>query len=323
MTANTLKWNGHKCDLHRHMGACVAPRTVVKILNHAGIKLSIEEATQALVCHGHNIGFKNFLNKFTLLDKVPWADWAIDLAIKQICDDLVAEKIHYTEISLSINKYVATNGWSHKDVLRFISDKFKQYSDGRDLHIGLLLSLRYDSDRGAQLEHAKVIDDPEISNLLCGIDLIGDEDYFDVDFYKPIFDRWRPYNKLLRAHVGEMPGKGKNVELAINELHVDRIAHGIHASDDAFKLAADKGVCFDLALHSNLTTGAWPVLATHPIIKMLKYGCTITLNTDDPVQFACTLNDEFVLAINNGLINYDQAMEIMLNAWRVSSGNLK
>ena len=71
---------------------------------------------------------------------------------------------------------------------------------------------------------------------------------------------------------------------------------------------------FDLAIHSNLTTGAISDIMDHPMKRMLGLGCKVTLNTDDPTQFGCTLDDEFKLALDSGLITESQAKEIMSNA---------
>lgn len=316
-----MEWNGDKCDLHRHMGGSISPQTVIEILRRSGTKLRLDDAINRMVCNGSNIGFKTFLDKFKILDSVPWPDWAIDLAIEQICSDLSAENIQYTEISLSINKYVYANKWSPKDVAMFIAESFRHHANKHKTEVGILLSLRYDSNREDQELYGQLVNDEDLRGLFCGIDLIGNEDLFDAEFYKPIFDEWRFNGKTLRAHVGEMPGKGANVREAIEILGVNRIAHGVQADDDTLKLAADRGVCFDLALHSNIITGAISNIKTHPIKRMMAAGCRVTLNTDDPIQFNCTLDSEFDLALRNGLIDEDQAIILMRNAWIASHHN--
>jgi len=199
--------------------------------------------------------------------------------------------------------------------VRLVGELFKRHAQRTGIQIGLLLSVQYHNSRENQLEYANLIDDPKIREIVCGLDLIGDENYFDVDFYKPIIDKWKAHGiHALRAHVGEMPGTGRNVAKAIKQLGITRIAHGIQASDDTLKLAADNQVCFDLALHSNMITGAWTDLESHPIKRTLNHQCCVTLNTDDPIQFNCTLDDEFELALANNLIDQSQVAQIMRNA---------
>lgn len=300
------------------MGGSISPRTVERVLRETGNPIGLDQISDRMVCRSSNIGFKAFLDKFTILDETPWPAWAIELAVEQICEDLAAEKIHYTEISLSIDKYVRMNNWDPKDALISISQAFERSSSRHAVQVGLLLSLRYDSPRDRQLLYGALVKDEALRHRLCGLDLIGDEDHFDAEFYRPIFDLWRFNGKTLRAHVGEMPGKGGNVKKAIEILGVNRIAHGIQADKDTLKLAADRRVCFDLALHSNLVTGAWLDINTHPIRRMIDAGCVVTINTDDPVQFGCTLNDEFNLAIRHGLISENESETLMRNAWEAT-----
>jgi len=272
---------------------------------------------KSMVCDRNGIGFTEFLKKFAILERAPWPSWAIELAIEQVCYDLAQEGIDYSEISLSIDKYLQYDS-DPVSVINMIDQAFKHYATAYEVKIGLLLSLKYDSDRSRQNNTASLIDRPEMKKIFCGIDLVGDERSFDAEFYKSIFDKWRFNGKTLRAHVGEMPGSSDNVRKAIEVLGVNRIAHGIQASDDTLKLAVDRGVCFDLALHSNLVTGAWGDITTHPLKKMLGMKCVVTLNTDDPIQFNCSLDDEFSLAITHSLISPDQAGDLMKNAWDAS-----
>ena len=303
---------GSKCDLHRHLCGSVSPSTVMGIMDRLGMDYDYDEILSGMVCNESNIGFKAFLDKFSVLNSLPWSPWAIDLSIKQICNDIRSEGVSKSGISFSIGKYVS-GGLSPAAAVKIIANAFELHS-GKDLSIGLMLSLQYHHSKADQLACANLIDDPDIDRSVCGLDLVGDEDYFDVDFYEPILDKWHEHGKICRAHVGEMPGTSDNIFKSIVGLGVDRIAHGIQATDDVLKLAADRRVCFDLALHSNLATGAWPNLRTHPIKRMLDAGCAVTLNTDDPIQFSCTIDDEFRLAVAYGLINERQAFDIMSNA---------
>ena len=294
------------------MGGSISPETIAAIANRTTGYTG--DISKRMVCDASDIGFAAFLDKFAILNEVPWPDWAVELSVAQICNDIRDEGIHYSEISFSIGKYVA-EGRTPNAAVKLIGKLFEHHARRTGIQVGLLLSVQYHNSRENQLEYADLIDDPKICEIICGLDLIGDEDYFDVDFYKPIIDKWKANGAyVLRAHVGEMPGTGQNVAKAIKRLGITRIAHGIQASDDTLKLAADNQVCFDLALHSNMITGAWTDLGSHPIKRMLRHQCCVTLNTDDPIQFNCTLDDEFKLALAHNLIDQSQVAQIMQNA---------
>lgn len=305
-----------KCDLHRHMGGSISHDTVLTILRRTNRadNIDVELVRQQMVCDLNNIGFDAFLKKFDILNKIPWPKWAIDIAIKQICDDLKSEGIKYSEISFSINKYVDV-GWNPIEIISHIGNKFEKYSSKRGIKTALLLSLQYHKPKEQQIAYSDLIKEKAVREIVCGIDLVGDERYYDAKFYEPILNKWREYGKVLRAHVGELKGTCDHIKSAIEDLRVDRIAHGIQADDATIDIAIKHGVCFDLALHSNLITGVWNQLKTHPLKRMIQNGCCVTLNTDDPIQFNCTLDDEFQLAIDNNLITTSQANQLMHNAY--------
>ena len=101
----------NKCELHRHMGGSISPSTVAAIILRTHKKVitssrSLHDVARRMVCDTSDIGFAAFLKKFTILNEVSWPDWAVELSIAQICDDIKNEGIRYSEISFSIGKYV-------------------------------------------------------------------------------------------------------------------------------------------------------------------------------------------------------------------------
>lgn len=304
-------------ELHRHMGGSIRAETVWEIIKRTkeNIAPSLESVRKKMIVSGvDDRNFDTFFGKFRILDKLTWYDWAIDLAIQQICEDLEKESIEYAEISLSINKYMIHLGWTPKKVVQFICESYSRHSRRFGVKVGLLLSLKYESNRESQLNFANLIDDPDIRPLLSGIDLVGDENYYDVEFYKPIFDKWKSYDKILRCHVGELNGGRNNIISAIKDLQVNRIAHGVHATEEDVKIANEYGVYFDVAIHSNIYTGVVDDIKNHPLKNMVKWGAKITLNTDDPVQCDCTIDSEFSAAVKSKLITTDDIDRIQRNA---------
>lgn len=302
-----------RCDVHRHLGGSISPDTVWEIIkrtNRFEIANNLSDVRSQMVCDlTKENTFSQFLNKFSILDKITWCDWAVDLATFQICKDISRDNIDYCAISLSIDKYLRSGIWSSQTIIEFIYNKFQTYSKHFDIQVDLLLALPYHASKQSQIDASNIIDS-ELHNLFIGLDLVGDEAFIDIDFYRDIVDRWRNRDKLVRAHVGELPSQSYNVTLTLDNLNITNIAHGIFATDYDLERAIDIGICFDLALYSNLYTGAVKDISLHPIKDMINKGCMITLSTDDPVQFNSTLDDEFNLAINNGLID-DKYIDII------------
>lgn len=307
-----------KYDVHRHMGGSISPMTVWKIIETTKdfrVATDYDEICGRMTFKdGESRNFQHFLSKFTLLDVVKWPDWAVELAIIQICRDLESDGIAYSAISLSIDKYVRSGAWTVEEIIEFIYNKFREHGKTHNTHVDLLLALPYHASKESQRRSSSIIRDNNLSSMFKGIDLVGDEHYFDPEFYVDILEPWREQDKIVRAHVGELPNRKDNVSAAINYLPLTNIAHGIFADDETLIKATDHGITFDLALHSNYYTGAVQDVRTHPINHMLQMGCRVTLNTDDPVQFGCTLDQEFKLALDSGLITEEQVLIIRENA---------
>jgi len=256
--------------------------------------------------------FQKFLRKFDILEKINWNRENIKKVIQQISWNIVAEKINYCELKLSIGRYVRDSGLNASDVIKFIHDIISEEEQKWDVRLPIILCLKYESDKKQQLEFSNIIKNGA-RDCVSGIDLVGDEEYLDIDFYIPIFKRWKDAGKGLQAHVGESQS-AENVRLAIEKLNVDRIAHGIHAADhpDILDLAKSKDVCFDIALSSNVYTGVVKSISEHPIRKLFE-KIDVTIGTDDPVILNTNLDNEYRILLDLGFTE-NEILQIIDNS---------
>lgn len=308
-----------KCELHRHLGGAIQAETIWKIIKRQGlldVADSLDGVKKLLICNGDDISFEAFLAKFEILNKIKWDEAAIIETTTSACELIKLEDIDYVEMSFSIDKYLQHNRrWSRHDVIRLIYDIIKAFNSIYETRINLILSLKMESNKETQILNAAVIEQSATADRLCGLDIVGDEKAMDCDFYVGLFKNWRSAGKTLVAHAGEICG-ADNVWKAIVKLKVNRVRHGIAASQDetVLSVAKDHDICFDVSLHSNLLTGTVRDIRNHPIKHMLKSGCKVNLGTDDPVVLSCTLDAEYDLALTNGLITESQAQEMKLNS---------
>jgi adenosine deaminase len=177
-----------KYDLHRHFGGSISPATVAKLLGH---KVELSEVAHRMMCTGPSRTFKDFLDKFNILNEITWTEKAIELSIFQVVEDLSADMIDYAEISFSIDKYMADKRWNRPELIKYVSDVFKSACSKWNTSVGLILSLRMEAPREHQLVNASLINRSDVADRLAGIDIVGDESKFDTKFYRPIFKDWR------------------------------------------------------------------------------------------------------------------------------------
>ena len=297
-----------RIDTHRHLGGCIPTWWVWQTIQNRDwsfIAENNEDVKAAMTfVDGEPYGFHRFLGKFRILDKIKWDEDLIDNSIAAVCLELERERLDYCWMDFSINKYMGSMNWHKKEAIQFIHASFEQH---RPRKVGLVLSLKYESMRASQRQYARLIEDPDIADCLFGLDLVGDEAYFDYGFYRPIFDDWNKAKKMTRAHVSESQD-AINGHYSIEYLHATNIAHGLkmmelrHHPADAARYqsfidhAKDHKVTFDLGISSNYLTNVWTDKEWHPLNVMLKNELRITLGTDDPVQCSSTLDGEFELA---------------------------
>lgn len=310
-----------RADIHRHFSGCLAADIVHRLLAQQCDYFPIDDIRKMITFSGDDpYDFNYFLSKFQIFNRIRWTEYAIIDSIQYVIDGLVKEQIHYAEIQFSIGKYLSSGKWTPAEVIGFVGNVFNELSQKAGVKVGLLLSLRYDSDRSKQMQVASIIEDVK-SEYLCGISLVGDEAYFDPAFYSKLLRPWKLAGKGIVVHAGESRS-AENVRRAILDVGADRIAHGIRvpAEDPSIlSLAKDRNVCFDIAPTSNILTGVCSSdLTQHPVKHMINAGCAVSIGTDDPAICETTLDYEYhQLRVDLGLSD-DQLEEIAWNSIKYS-----
>ena len=135
-----------------------------------------------------------------------------------------------------------------------------------------------------------------------------------------IWARLRAAGKVTKCHAGEFDGAAR-VREAIEELGVTRIQHGVRAIEDAavVRLAADRGVTFDVCPLSNVGLKVVPSIAAHPIRRLMQAGVRCTISTDDPLCFANTLTEEYTVLATELGFTFAELGQVAKNGWAVAS----
>jgi len=130
---------------------------------------------------------------------------------------------------------------------------------------------------------------------LHGIDLHGPENLPLLGWVPRLWQVAQANGRILKAHAGEF-GPAENVRWAVEELGVQKIQHGIHATKDkeVMKMLVDEGVSMDICPISNYKLQVFDQWENYPVREFLKRGIPCTISTDDPLSFANSLNDEYL-----------------------------
>lgn len=278
-----------KSDPHRHFGGSINCKTISKITN-----IPLEEVIERVTYkNDKNYNYLSFFSKFTILDEIEWTLEITEYSISSVVWDLKQEGIEYAEIKFSVNKYLPYIKMPIEDFILWMIYKFKEHGSKWGVEIDIILSIKYEMDKEKQINITNCIKNDLIAEYIAGIDLVGNEDYFNPNFYMPIFENWHSAGCICMAHVGEIY-KPQNVIDAVHKLRVDRICHGIAAANliDLAKYTKDNLIAFDICLTSNFKTGV-ALPNNHPITKMLDNGFLVNIGTDDPIVLETTIDEEY------------------------------
>jgi adenosine deaminase len=154
---------------------------------------------------------------------------------------------------------------------------------------------------------------------LAGVDLHGFEQMPTEPDTAQIWARLRAAGKVTKCHAGEFDGPAR-VREAIEELGVTRIQHGVRAVEDpaVVKLAAERGVTFDICPISNVGLRVVPDMAHHPIRRLMQAGVRCTVSTDDPLCFANTITEEYLSLAKDLEFSVAELAQVARNGWAVA-----
>jgi adenosine deaminase len=248
-----------------------------------------------------------------LLDHaLPWFTTAerYHEAAKAIFAKHVAQNIRYVETSfhLPVTQFIKVPG---PEIIAAIRSAAPAELEVR-VFAGMLRS-----DVGGDLR--PTIDQLHTWEALAGIDLHGFEQMPTHPDTAAIWQRARAAGKVTKCHAGEFDGAAR-VREAIEVLGVDRVAHGVRAIEDpaVVKLAADRGVTFDVCPISNVGLKVVPSLKEHPLRRLMIGGVRCTVSTDDPLCFANSLTEEYEALAAEMTFTRAELAQIARHGWEVA-----
>ena len=132
---------------------------------------------------------------------------------------------------------------------------------------------------------------------VIGFGLSSDERRGAAADFAPAFRIAARAGLLAVPHGGELAGPA-SVRACLDELHADRIGHGVAAADDKDLLEriATAGVTLEVCPSSNVALGVAATAADVPLRSLLDAGVQVALGADDPLLFGRRLTAQYQLA---------------------------
>jgi adenosine deaminase len=228
---------------------------------------------------------------------------------RAIFNTLADQNVRYVEISFGANVVVGKE-LAIADVCPALREALPQGMNG-------VIFGAFNRERPRTLEDELVqlvFDSP-----VDGIDLHGSETLQSAIPYTEIFDVARQRGLMTKAHAGELRGAASVWEV-LKHLKVKRIEHGTRSIEDE-KLVqhlVDEQITLDMCPTSNFKLNVVESVAMHPIRRLLHRGVRVTVNSDDPTYFGCSLTEELQLLVDVLGFTLPELAEVEKNAFRVA-----
>jgi adenosine deaminase len=293
-------------DLHRHLEGSVRSSTILDIAVRDGHPFAHAERPRDLLVAGGPLGgllpylakVDDQIGVLATLD-----DWR--RAGREAVEDAFDDGLDYVEFRFSPYFIRQQTGLAPVAVIDAVADGVRDGSRVTRLPVGLIATILRDLGPDAAEEQVRTF--LTRRHLWCGVDLAGNEAGYAAELFGPAFGRARDAGLHVTVHAGEAAGPA-SVRAAVEHLGAERIGHGVRSVEDPRLLdeLAGRGITLEVALTSNIQTGAAPGYRDHQIHGLLAAGVPVTLNTDNPRASDVTLSQEHRIARTEAALSEDQ-----------------
>jgi adenosine deaminase len=151
---------------------------------------------------------------------------------------------------------------------------------------------------------------------LVGIGLDSSEKEFPPSWFKEIYQRAKELGIRRTAHAGE-EGPPEFITSALDDLHVERIDHGVRAVEDATLLSrlAKEKILLTVCPISNVALRVVSHVSEVPIRKLMDAGVRWNINGDDPAYFTGPVDAEAEGVLMKNYCAVQEAFGLTVAEW--------
>jgi adenosine deaminase len=284
-----------KVELHCHVEGTVRPSTVLELARKVGRPLAVDDPARLY----HYDSLDSFLAIFWLIQEllVTPADWA-RIAYESLVD-ASSHGLRYREMFFTPTRHLA-----YGQDLGGIVAGLTEGIEAAEAETGVRCLLIADIDKAygpeAGLELVRAVGELRRSGRAARVIGIGaDSTELGVDHraFAPAFREAARLGFRRTCHAGEAVGVGPaNIRIALDDLGVERIDHGVAVAEDPALLAevAARRIPLTVCPSSNIViANRFRSLAEHPLQRIRAAGVPVTINTDDPAMMSTELGAEY------------------------------
>lgn len=290
-------------ELHAHLGSLTTPRNLWRIMNRLGINVGVKDYDEfvEIIYDVEKHNYESYLRKFELTHKIQSNPSAIEECVYFAVEDAYMDhRLNGIEIRFNPMLRNSNGNFNLDDTILHACIGLQKALHSFPIKAGIIIS----TDKSfTEKQHMILLEKAMKYKTLgvIGIDCSGNST--NIDDIKRLIPMYKECNGIGKTvHAGETYSMIDEISIAIDELGVSRIGHGIQANRDLKlmeKLINNK-ICLEVCPISNLTTGIFTNHMTFvdTIARMHREGVTITYNTDGNIFLNTNMKDQFKLSFD-------------------------
>ncbi len=286
-----------KAHLHLHFTGSMRHATLVELAVQRGIRLpgALTEDWPPRLSGTDERGWFRFQRLYDIARSVLRTPADVRRLLRETAADERADGSGWLEIQVDPSGY-GTRFGGLTDMIELVLDAAGEAAQATGVGIGVIVAANR-TKHPLEARTLARLAAQYAGRGVTGFGLSNDERRGAAPDFAPAFRIAERAGLLLVPHGGELAGAG-SVEACLDELHADRIGHGIRAAEDPAvvkRLAAD-GITCEVCPSSNVALGVAAAPALVPLRPLTEAGVPVALGADDPLLFGTRLTAQYEIA---------------------------
>ena len=288
-----------KTHLHLHFTGSMRHLTLVELADTHGVRLPDALRTEwpPELSATDERGWFRFQRLYDIARSVLRTEDDVRRLVREAAEDDRADGSRWLEIQ------VDPSGYAHRfrgitEFTDLVIDAARDASESTGIQVQVVIAAnrtRHPLDARTLARLAAQY----VGRGVVGFGLSNDERRGTTSEFAPAFRIARNAGLLSTPHGGELCGPA-TVRTCLDELHADRIGHGVRSVEDPDLLAriVDAQVALEVCPASNVSLGVYHRAEDVPLRRLYDAGARIALGADDPLLFGSRLAEQYEAARN-------------------------
>ncbi|MGH3151834.1 MAG: adenosine deaminase [Streptosporangiaceae bacterium] len=287
-----------KAHLHLHLTGAMRHATLVELAAYHGIRLppALTQDWPPRLSGIDERGWFRFQRLYDMARSVLRTPADVRRLLTEIAQDERAEGSGWLEIQVDPSGYFAARFGGVTPMLELVLEGTAEAEAATGVGIGVIVA----ANRTKHPLEARTLARLAVQYAgrgVTGFGLSDDERRGPARDFATAFRIAERGGLLLVPHGGELAGPA-SVAACLDDLHADRIGHGIRAVEDpaVVKRLAAEGVTCEVCPSSNVALGIAAGPSQVPLRALFDAGVPVALGADDPLLFGPRLTAQYEIA---------------------------